>query len=74
MKINRKARVIQLGAAETKQWEDGGPAGHAFRALVREIAESMIRTSGKVVEIYASQSAGGWMADQLVPETSLGGR
>jgi len=67
MKTNRKNNTITLSPAETKKWEDGGPAGYDFRRSVRDLARSMIRTSKKNVEIYASASAGGWMADCLEP-------
>lgn len=65
MKVNRKNNTIVLGAADTKKWEDGGPQGYAFRQSVRDLANSVVRTSGKSVEIYASASAGGWMADVI---------
>lgn len=68
MKTDRKNNTIKLSAAETKKWEDGGPEGYAFRKSVRDLARSIIRTSREGVEIYASQSAGGWMADKLEHE------
>jgi hypothetical protein len=69
MKIDRKKRVIRLGAADTKKWEHSGSAGYDFRRNVRDIACGMVRASGKSVEIYASETAGGWMADQITPES-----
>ena len=65
MKTNRKNNTITLSAAETKKWEDGGPDGYDFRRNVRDLANSILRTSHKGVEIYASASAGGWMADRI---------
>jgi hypothetical protein len=65
MKTNRKNNTITLSAAETKKWENATETGYAFRKSVRDLANSMIRTSRKGVEIYASKSAGGWMADRL---------
>jgi len=65
MKTNRKNNTITLSAAETKKWEDGGPDGYQFRKSVRDLVQSILRTSRKGVEIYASQSAGGWMADRI---------
>lgn len=67
MKTDRKNNTIRLSPAETKKWEDGGPSGYEFRKSVRDLAGSMMRTSRKGVEIYASASVGGWMADRLEP-------
>jgi hypothetical protein len=60
MKTDRKKNTITLSGTETKKWEDGGPHGYEFRKSVRDLANSM-----KGVEIYASKSAGGWMADRI---------
>ena len=68
MKVDRKKNVIQLGTGDTRKWENSGPVGDEFRRQVRDLAESMSRASGRAVEIYASQSAGGWMADQIRAE------
>lgn len=65
MKINRKNNTIRLSALETRMWEDSGPDGYEFRKSVRDAARSIIRVSGKSVEIYASESKGGWTADVL---------
>jgi hypothetical protein len=68
MKKLTSANTIQLSAAETKMWEDGGPDGHTFRSEVRAVARKMASKSGKSVEIYASKSSGGWTADVIAPE------
>ena len=78
MKIDRKKNVIRLNPSETKLWESGAPKGFDFRRAVRDIAYGMLRTTSKqgergAVEVYASERAGGWMADHLthhdLPET-----
>ena len=68
VKWSRSKRVITLGKKDTKRWEDNGPEGHEFRAMVREMAHEQADRSRSSVEIYASASAGGWMADQIEPE------
>jgi hypothetical protein len=68
MKIIHSRNVIRLGRTDTKSWENSGPEGYRFRRSVREMAQEMADTSGRNVEIYASASAGGWMADQIQPE------
>jgi len=65
MKLNKSKRVITLGRADTKTWQDSGPDGDKFRRRVREMAHHLADASGKAVEIYASASAGGWMCDQI---------
>ena len=65
MKTDRKRCVIRLSKSETKKWESGAPAGFEFRKSVRDIARGMTRACKKHVEIYASESEGGWMADQI---------
>lgn len=75
MKLSKNPRtgrtVIRLGAKDTKSWEDSGPNGHAFRDQVRRAAEKAASKDGKSVEIYASEKAGGWMADQVQPTDDL---
>jgi len=68
MRLSRSRGVIRLGRVDTKRWEDGGPEGDAFRRLVRDVAHEMADMAGRSVEIYASESAGGWMADQIAAE------
>lgn len=67
MKISKTKRVIQLGRADTKRWEDRGPDGVDFRRSTRETAHALADVTGNAVEIYASASAGRWMADQIEP-------
>jgi hypothetical protein len=67
-KVNRARGVIRLGRADTKLWEYGGPSGFEFRRKIRGVAQKLAQSTGKAVEIYASESAGGWMADQIMPE------
>jgi hypothetical protein len=72
MKITRgKARgvVVKLGRADTKLWEDAGPDGVEFRAKVRKDAQDFASgksdLQGQTIEIYASESEGGWLADAI---------
>jgi hypothetical protein len=67
-KKGKYGNVLRLGRADTKKWEDDGPTGHAFRTKMRNLAKDIVKSTGKSVEIYASESAGGWMADQITPE------
>ena len=67
MKLDKTRRVIRLGRADTRKWEDSGPDGHAFRSKIRKIAEDAATAANKSVEIYASESKGGYIADQVGP-------
>jgi hypothetical protein len=67
MKIDKKKCVIRLGRDDTKRWQNSGPDGDKFRRSVRTKAETLANQRHDKVEIYASESAGGWMADQVIP-------
>ena len=68
MRIINTRNVIQLSAAETKVWEDGGPDGYDFRRRVNSQAADMANKARMPVEIYASKSEGGWCANQVLPD------
>ena len=71
MKVNKARQTIRLGGSDTRKWEDSGSSGDSFRRSVRMVAERLANASGKSVEIYASDKAGGWMADQVCPDPDL---
>lgn len=54
-------KTINLTADESRQWDDPGPAGEAFRKKVRARAKAM----GAQVEIY---SADGITLDSIEPK------
>lgn len=68
MRISKNKRIITLGRDNTRTWENGGERGDRFRREVREAARELANQTGKRVEIYASASAGGWMADEVYPD------
>lgn len=66
MKINRKQGVITMSAKETKVWQSRGPDAYRLKELIHRLATDMMAaTKLSIIEVYASMSDGGWMADQL---------
>jgi len=70
MKIQRF--TITLSRAETKRYEDSGPAGDTFRREVRSVARARADRYLHAITLFASMSEGGWVAEHVEPSSSLG--
>jgi len=67
--MRKNGKVFVMGKEETRVYSSMGEKGATLRREIRSRLQALADRSGRAVELYASASAGGWMAEQFYPDS-----